>query len=332
MRIIYLCPSDDTPTGGIKVIYRHAELLRSLGAEAFILHPLDTGFRCTWFDHRVRFLDTLDLDPKADFVVIPELWAGTFGAQCRHQGLHYALFVQNGYLTPPLTAEHSPMLMDEVYRGADIVLSISEDTTRMIALNYPALDPARVLRVQYSVHERFLSTDPSWGATRGRLITFMPRKLADHAGRVVYPLRQCLPPGWEIAAIDKVDEATCAAMLFSSRIFLAFSQFEGLPLPPLEAALAGNVVIGYTGQGAREYWGPPNFQEIHQGNIIGFVHAARHAAEQMELGLLGPETLQPGINRLAERFSEAAETWTLRGMLKRIDACLPARVRGLELV
>ena len=46
-RIIYLSPADDVPTGGIKVIYRHAEMLTALGAEAFVLHPFDASFRCT---------------------------------------------------------------------------------------------------------------------------------------------------------------------------------------------------------------------------------------------------------------------------------------------
>ena len=335
-RIIYLCPADNTPTGGIKVIYRHAEMLSRLGANAFVLHPFDAGFQCTWFEHETKFLDRLDLDPQTDFVVIPELWAGTFGPQCLRQAVRYGIFVQNGYLTPPLTADQTPALMENVYRAAQLVLAISDDTMRILALNYPKLDPARVLRVQYSVHDRFLSASRPEAArtdddTDKKIVTFMPRKMADHAGRVVFALRQCLPPGWEIVPIDGVDEATCAAMLFGSRIFLAFSEFEGLPLPPLEAALAGNMVIGYTGQGAREYWGPPNFQEVHQGNIIGFVHAARHAAEQMELGLLGRPTLQPGIARLAERFSVVAEAWTLRGMLKRVNLSFATTPRFLEM-
>ena len=295
LRIIYLCPCDNTPVGGIKVIYRHAELLMSLGAEAFVLHPLDTAFRCTWFEHRVRFLDNLAVDARRDFVVIPEVWAGVFGPQCRQQGVRYAVFVQNGYLTHSMRPDFPLTLMNEVYRGADLVLAISDDTARMVALNYPSLDQARLLRVPYSVHERFLSTgSPAETAPACRMITFMPRKMVDHAARVVFTLRQHLPPGWQITAIHNVDEATCAAMLLASSIFLSFSEFEGLPLPPLEAALAGNLVVGYTGQGAREYWEPPNFKEVHQGNIIGFVEAAQHAVARMDAGGLERPVLQPG--------------------------------------
>ena len=32
------------------------------------------------------------------------------------------------------------------------------------------------------------------------------------------------------------------------------SNLEGLGLPPLETTIAGNKVIGYTGEGGKEYW------------------------------------------------------------------------------
>ena len=58
-----------------------------------------------------------------------------------------------------------------------------------------------------------------------------------------------------------------------SKIFLSFSELEGLGLPPIEAALAGNKVIGYTGQGGKEYWESPVFEEIDCGDILGFVQS-----------------------------------------------------------
>jgi hypothetical protein len=328
-RIIYLSPADDVPTGGIKVIYRHAEMLTALGAEAFVLHPFDASFRCTWFSHTTRFRDSLTLDPLTDLVVIPELWAGVFGPQCLQQKIRYAIFVQNGYLTHPVLPQLSAALMDTVYRGADLVLAISDDTALMVTLNYPGLDPTRVLRTRYSVSERFLSTGHAAQAPpRGQTITYMPRKMGTHAMRVVFALGQHLPAGWQITPIQNVDEATCAKMLFTSSIFLAFSDFEGLPLPPLEAALAGNLVIGYTGQGAREYWDAPNFQEIHQGDIRGFVTAAVHAARQIDALRLTRADLAPGIDRLTARYSPAAEVANLRVLLDRIQRCFDGAPAG----
>jgi hypothetical protein len=319
-RIIYLCPADDVPTGGIKVIYRHAELLASLGADAYVLHPFNSDFSCTWFSHRAPLLRSLALSPETDFVIIPELWAATFGPQCMAQNVRFAIFVQNGYLTHPILPDQPAELFDRVYQEAALVLSISEDSARMVSLNYPRLDQARLVRVRYSVDGRFLTrrgaTDPN-----ANCISFMPRKMAGHAALVVSALRRHLPSHWRIAPIHNVDEATVATMLTASRIFLSFSEFEGLPLPPLEAALAGNLVIGYTGQGASEYWDAPNFQEIHQGDIRGFVTAACRAVSEIDARNLTPADLQPGIELLAARFSHDAEAANLRMLLDRIELC-----------
>ena len=41
-------------------------------------------------------------------------------------------------------------------------------------------------------------------------------------------------------------------------------------MPPLEAAIAGNKVIGYSGGGGKEYWIKPIFDEVQPGNIKQF--------------------------------------------------------------
>ena len=53
---------------------------------------------------------------------------------------------------------------------------------------------------------------------------------------------------------EGLTEVQVAALLQRSRIFMAFSHLEDCRLPPLEAALSGNQVIGDTGRGAKEYW------------------------------------------------------------------------------
>ena len=47
---------------------------------------------------------------------------------------------------------------------------------------------------------------------------------------------------------------------------------EGLGLPPLEAAKEGNKVIGYTGEGVKEYWQKPIFTEIPYGNLDLYIN------------------------------------------------------------
>ena len=95
-------------------------------------------------------------------------------------------------------------------------------------------------------------------------------------------------------------------MLERSKIFMAFSHFEGCPLPPLEAALSGNQVIGYTGQGAKEYWRPEIFEEVASGDVAGFaqrVLAKVQAIDQAQ----GFDVCLPTIRALAKTYSPEQE-------------------------
>ena len=63
---------------------------------------------------------------------------------------------------------------------------------------------------------------------------------------------------------------------------------EGLGIPPIEAAIAGNKVIGYPGQGGKEYWQKPIFTEIPHGNITKFMKEIfKHIREKNLAKLLG---------------------------------------------
>ena len=56
----------------------------------------------------------------------------------------------------------------------------------MVTFNYPRLDPARLVRVQYSIHQRFLADNTAVKAAAIPTVCFMTRKLADHVDRVLY--------------------------------------------------------------------------------------------------------------------------------------------------
>jgi hypothetical protein len=328
MRVIFLCPSDDRPTGGVKVIYRHCELLNTLGLDCVVMHPFDLDFRCSWFSHEARFATGPQLDPRRDFVIVPDLWALPFGAQCRSVGVRYGIFVQNGYLTHPILPSHTRADMEEVYQDAALILSISADSTRMVRCNYPGIKPEQIVDIRYSIGENFRPPPSRYCGAPPKRITFMPRKLADHAVRVVFALSGQLPPGWCMVAIQNASETDVAKSLFDSSLFLSFSEFEGLPLPPLEAAIAGNLVVGYTGQGAREYWQAPHFHEIQQGDIIGFVEAVAIAAQAFERGMINRAALEASSDALAARFSLAAEMAGLAALALRIAALFSAAPRA----
>ncbi len=326
MELIFLCPAIKKAVGGVKVIYRQVELIHQLGKSAgfsaAVMHPNTWFFRAQWFDSQVlvkkaffklrwtgkpSFSNVTGVfDAQRHMVVIPELWARKYGTQLADMGVSYAIYVQNGYyITKGKSAE-----LDRAYQSARCVLTISDDASRCVALAFPGAEH-KILRVHYSVDAQRFWPD----TTKENTITYMPRKLADHSSKVLFFLRHHLPAHWKIVPIDGLNEVQVAALLKRSKIFMAFSHFEGCPLPPLEAALSGNQVIGYTGQGAKEYWLPEIFEEVASGDVAGFAQRvlakvqAIDQAEQFELPL-------SAIRTLAETYSEAQERKDMLEFLK----------------
>jgi hypothetical protein len=160
----------------------------------------------------------------------------------------------------------------------------------------------RILRVHYSVDAQRFNPHQA----KENLITYMPRKLADHSSKVLFFLRNHLPAHWRIQAIDGLNEAGVANLLQRSKIFMSFSHFEGCPLPPLEAALCGNQVIGYTGQGAQEYWSPAVFEAVESGNVVGFAQSVLRKIQHLDAAPEFPLALDV-IEDLRSRYSPAQE-------------------------
>jgi hypothetical protein len=317
MELIFLCPAIKKAIGGVKVIYRQAELMHQLGQSrglsAAVMHPNTWFFRVRWFESQVplkraffklrwmgkpSFSDVTGVfDAERHMVVIPELWARKYGTQLADMGVSYAIYVQNGYYI----TKGQPADLDRAYQSARCILTISDDASRCVALAFPGVEQ-KILRVHYSVDAQRFWPDTA----KENIITYMPRKLADHSSKVLFFLRPHLPAHWRIVPIDGLNEVQVAALLKRSKIFMAFSHFEGCPLPPLEAALSGNQVIGYTGQGAKEYWMPDIFEEVASGDVAGFaqrVLAKVKAMDQAEPFDIPLRTM----SELAETYSEAQE-------------------------
>ena len=86
-------------------------------------------------------------------------------------------------------------------------------------------------------------------------------------------------------------------------------------MPPIEAALAGNKIIGYTGEGGKEIWKKPLFTEIKNGNILDFVNEIiinikkKHHLKKINLQR----------KMLAKKFSIINEKNNLIKMIKKIE-------------
>lgn len=313
-RVIYGVPNSDTPSGGVKVIYRHSEILNKLGVFSGVWHPNDEKFKCTWFDNNIKNIDISQMDPANDFIILPEIWASTHVSLFKNLGFKIGIYVQNCYYTNFNLNVKNKNAICEAYEMADIVLSISQDTSKYLKDVFKI--PSDKIQLQrYSVDGRLFKPQ-----NKGKIITYMPRKMSEHSSRVVGILNDFLPSDeWIIKAIDKMSEQKVAIELSNSIIFLAFSEFEGLPVPPVEAALSGNFVIGYHGQGGKEYWHQPNFTKIEQGDIQRFVFEVKNCILKIESGEIDLDKINLGIEQLANYFSPENEVDLLKQLIVKIN-------------
>lgn len=295
-RIIYFCPKLNEPIGGIKVIHRHSQIINEHLGSSQVFYMYGSAMQVDWFAHAAAIKTEAAFDPASDFVVLPENQIFGQWKTLRDLRISYGIFVQNGYLLRRNIDEKD---FEQAYDNAQVILCISQDAIRCVLLFFPHL-AHKIVRVSTSVDE-----DVFRPGDKEKLITYMPRKLAQHAELVVAALGSKLGPSWRIVALDNLSERQVADALARSAVFMSFSELEGLGLPPAEAAFAGNYVVGYTGQGGAEYWHPPAFYRVPSGDIVRFVDEVLSVTARVDrYGFLNTGT---NLALLRQSFSKATE-------------------------
>lgn len=335
--IIYLCHAEKKASGGGKIIYRHSEIINNLknfSSEIVHIkkskiakwknsilkridkiHKNSTGwqlnqievckdFKFNWFKNKIKLKKNFIFDKKKDFVILPEIFAHLAKDLLIKNNISYAIFVQNGYA---LNSTNDENTLTKAYKKAKFILSYSNDITKCIKLRFPQIKK-KIIRISYSLN--IGKTDYK---KKKNLITYMSRKLPHHSYLVVNYLKNYLPKKWMIVDLNNLTEKNTYNFLKRSKIFLAFSNLEGLPLPPAEAALAKNFVIGYTGEGGNEYWKKPIFVKVNSGEINKFVKKII-----IKIGEINNNKKFPIIHHLnlKKNFSKNLEIKNLKKFLK----------------
>jgi hypothetical protein len=320
--IIYICTKGkNKPTGGIKIIYRHVEILSKLlpkEVTSKIFHFEDFNFKCNWFSHKVSFKKNSTFDPAKEFAIIPEWMAVYHAKMLQKMGASYGIFVQNGfYLNTKPKNNFSDQEINEAYEKAKIIISYSDEITECIKLTFPKTIN-KILRINISVDSNKFYFTEAIIKNKENLITYMPRKKRDHITKLLFILRQYVPKNWEIKSIDNITESEVIKILKKSKIFLSFSDLEGFGLPPIEAALCGNSVIGYTGESGKEYWSPPIFNEVFSGDLRTFANKVINKVKEYDKNYYIFDKFKPYVDKLAEKYSVEKEQNSLISLIDKI--------------
>ena len=275
---VYFCAPDyDVPSGGIRVVYRHVDILNAAGIDAAVLHRR-SGFRCTWFENATRVVGSggVRIGPD-DLVVVSELAIRVLGRL--PAGYRFVVFNQNPFLT------WQRVSYEEVARYAGspdlaAILTVSGHSQEMLSHAAPDADVRRL-------HN---SIDPGTfhpGTDRERTIVYMPRGSHDAVRQVLGILSgRGVLDGWEVIAVDGVSEKQVASRLRSATMFLSFAHSEGFGLPAAEAMASGAYVVGMHGFAGREYFRPEFSTAIEPGDVLGMAQAIEWVIDR--------ESTQPG--------------------------------------
>lgn len=269
VNIVYLSPVSTVPFGGIRVLFKHSQILNELGFHSEVFQINQPEFHVDWFKHSATLRLNPLLDPKSDFLVIPEGCASFFSRQCLELGIKYAIFVQNPFQISDFNEPNADNDLRIAYSNATFVLTVSKYATQFVDFCFK--------NISDKVFQIYPGIDiPNEYKNKKNLITYMPRKMRDQARLIRFMISSFIPSDWEILEIDNVSQDSVYSALSRSKIFLSFSTQEGFGLPPIEAALCNNIVVGYTGQAGKEYFLKPYFYPIECEDIITYAKTVQN--------------------------------------------------------
>ncbi|MFA6914878.1 MAG: glycosyltransferase [Parachlamydiales bacterium] len=168
----------------------------------------------------------------------------------------------------------------DYHRGENILGSLvcSQDSQEYLKYSFQSL-PVYVCQCCIDL-EQFTYTPQ-----KKKQIAFMPRKCEDHLVQILCMLKQRGHlDNWNLVPLTGMPQEELVQTLQDSAIYLSTSYQEGFGLPPAEAMACGAVVIGYHGEGGKEYIKAPYAYPIEHGNILAYVKKVEELANLFETG------------------------------------------------
>lgn len=264
-----MTPDLPEPSGGIKVIYNYVEHLVDMGLDARVWHGTPGFEYRDWPSHAPVETQVSLPFSRGDILVMPET-----------RGSHWSFLnpnVPHVMLCQATSFVFADAGFYDDYPGsypgwpqATAAIGVSE---AIMALLRRACAPDLPLyHVPVEIEGRFRPRP------KERVIALMPRRRREDLITVVQLLRRSGKLGrWRVTLIEGMPQDRVAEELSRSAIFLYGAQREGFGLPGAEAMASGCHVIGFTGDGAKEYLTSDVASVIPDSDVVGMYEATLEA-------------------------------------------------------
>jgi len=306
VRIFYFCPDFDQPSGGIKQIYEHVELLCENGYDAYVVH-LKEGFRPQWVSSLVPiiyFSQAPSLYPD-DAIVIPEGLPDvmkSFKSLCC-QKVVIALSTLFIFQKMPLGENWKDYDIQWAMAGSKVI----EDFVR------DSMGIDNIYSIAISIdHDLFYYAED----LKKQQAAYMVRK--DSCSPMVEKIVKSRDPSLNELEFVKIENLTIddyAQQLRQSDIFLTTSLAEGIHKSVLEAMACGCICIGFDGIGPREYiidsGDRQNFICAESANFIDLAEKFAAVVEMMKRNDPKIEVIRQNAISTAGRYCPELEKKTV---------------------
>lgn len=273
--IYFMLPDEAAPTGGIRFSYSLVDSLNSCGFDSAVWHGFG-DFRCEWFANRTTVVNAAKLRLNVGDILVASEWGGPAFAGLTMPAA-VVMLVQNHF---------------NIFKGVDAFEELSGPYP-----GWPNVISALVVSkagrdfVERSLVSAlpvfhvpcFVDSELFRPTTKEKIIAFMPRRRHDDLAAVIQLLRRRPKlSGWRFEAIEGMSERQTADVLARAAIFLSGSDREGFGLPPAEAMAAGCHVVGFTGDGGREFMLPEFCTVVEDQDLVSFAAAVETIVDSLE--------------------------------------------------
>jgi hypothetical protein len=301
-RIVYLSPfPTNLITGGIKVMFRHVEMLEAMGFDASVFSPNGCPL---WMTSKARLFTGVNPAVDSDnLMVFPEILTGDLGKAARTRTpAAKALLCQNQYFIFSETIP-SHTFID---MGFIKLMTVGEVAKGFLE---------RVLApVRFDVVPVWVDESVFFPREKSLRIAVFPRKLPKHYALIrqifvlKYPRLSQIP--WDL--IDAKSESETAEILGRALIFLSMCDRECAPLTPLEAMASGCMVVGFHGYGGLEYATAANGTWLRPDYLEETADALAQAIFGIEQNDQRGQDMLAAGTATAKRFNRTATEAALR--------------------
>ena len=292
--IRYMLRAFPEPSGGCHQTRRHVKMLVDAGYDAAIVTN-DLSDAHFYNMDIPTFLETEYKITSNDILVIPEGWHRHF-KNLKQTPAQKICFCQNHYYV------HRGFAPGQNFDTFDVktVLCCSRIVANHIERYYGMKD---VCVIPCGIDL------PASAPDRKHLnITFMPRKSGADALVIQDIFRRKNPDLAHIrwVSVDKRSHAEAIKILSETAIFLSLSHREGFGLPPIEAMSLRTLVVGFHGDGGREYATHRNGYWLDEGDLVGCADVLARAVRMRQAGAREVIDMLDEAQATAARFSVAA--------------------------